>query len=80
MGVVGFWWLVQTLPWPPLNDVFKGTAMFVLLYPVRIAMGAVIPEKKVSRRVRKRFIDKSATVPSKNEHQAASAISSLFHH
>lgn len=79
-GIYHIWWLLQELPWPAGKDVFKATATFIALYPARIIMGAVMPEKTAAKRVRKRFIDKQAVQPSKTEHQAAASITSIFHH
>lgn len=79
-GLLGVWWIVQLWPWPMWTDFFKGVALFVGLYPIRIIMGAIIPERQVSRSVRRKYARKNQAVPSKADHQGAAAISSLIHY
>lgn len=73
-AVVGF---VVSLPWPPGKEFFGSMVIFIAIYPVRIVMSVVFPEKQVVKRLYRR----RETVPTDTEHQVgASAASNIFHH
>lgn len=73
---VSVWDAVYNLPWPARSEWFGSLAIFLGLYPVRLIMAVVIPEKKVAKRIYKR----RKSVPTQGEHHSAAAASSnIFH-
>jgi hypothetical protein len=79
-GLIAIWGHLYHLPWPPAREFFGSMVIFVSLYPLRIIMQAILPERVVARRVRKYTVHKKTKAPDQDEHQAgAASIGSLFH-
>jgi hypothetical protein len=87
---------IINLPWPSWGQIFGAAVIFVILYPLRAVMKAMLPEDRLARNfiiqthVRKKhpfklqecFIgDCSRLTPSMSEHQSAAAsVGSSFIH
>jgi hypothetical protein len=76
-GCIAVWHLCLLSPHPSWGELLKSVEVFIVLYPVRLIMKALMPEDTVARRYRRR----KHTAPTAAEHQGATAIASeLFHH
>jgi hypothetical protein len=73
------WWMLSSLPYPSLAEIFGSIVIFIILYPIRSFIQVVIPaEKLVPRRVYKR---QKKLVPTPTDHHSATAAASgLIHH
>lgn len=45
------WHVIQHLPWPSGSELFATAISFICLYPLRIIMQLVIPEKRIARNI-----------------------------
>jgi hypothetical protein len=75
--LVGVFTFTVGLPWPPATQIFGSAVVFILLYPLKLVMGLILPEKAIKRRVYRR---RGKLEPTSAEHSAgASAVGSIFH-